>query len=319
MKHLISKEHHPHLKKRAILEFAGFLLLVGLSINQRALLGDAFETIRGSDMLYLFLMCGLYWLLLPLTSISYQLLSYRKISIKTTVLAQMAGSGPGRIIPGGLGHISIGAVHLHKTGLAMRKAILITVANNLLGMITNLLIVVLAILYHPDLLNRVISGISLEDLVLIAGVTIAFSSVFLWLSHARSTRKTISKINTNWLQLYRHVAKNPHKFFTLLLIAITIIVGHASILLLAGEAISEHLSIVDALIALSAGVFIGGAVPTPGGIGAVEAGTISTLILLGYDATAAASMVVLFRIATYWQPLLPGVAAYLYLRERKLL
>ena len=319
MKHLIAKEHHPHLKKRALLELVGLALLIGLSINQRAVIGEAMETIRSSDVLYLLIMLGLYWLLLPLTSISYRLLSYRNIPLGTTVLAQMAGSGPGRVIPGGLGHISIGAAHLHKTGLTMRKAILVTVANNLIGMITNAIIVILAILYHPDLLSKIIDNISTLTILTILIVITALLSIGLWLSHVRSTRKTIAKVNKNWLQLFHNVFKNPHKLATILIIACTIVLGHAAILLMAGQALGEQISLVDALIALSAGVFIGGAIPTPGGIGAVEAGTISTLIVLGYDAATATSIALLFRIATYWQPLLPGMAAYLYLRERKLL
>lgn len=319
MKHLIAKEHHPHLKKRAMLELAGLALLVGLSINQRHLLGEAIETIRTSDALYLFIMLSLYWVLLPLTSISYRLLAYRNIPLGTTVLAQMAGSGPGRIIPGGLGHISIGAAHLHKTGLTMRKAILVTVANNLIGMITNAIIVILAILYHPDLLSKMVDNISPITILSILIITVIVLSIILWLSHAHSTKKTIAKVNKNWHQLLRNIFKNPHKLATILIIACTIILGHAAILLMAGEALGEHITLVDALIALSAGVFIGGAIPTPGGIGAVEAGTISTLIVLGYEPATATSVALLFRIATYWQPLLPGVAAYLYLRERKLL
>ena len=77
MKDLIAKEHHPHLKKRAILEIVGLLVLVALSINQRELIGTAISAIRDSDLLFLGITFSIYWLLLPLTAISYKMLAYK--------------------------------------------------------------------------------------------------------------------------------------------------------------------------------------------------------------------------------------------------
>jgi len=261
----------------------------------------------------------MYWLLLPLTTISYRLLSYRKIPLGTTILSQLAGAGPGRIIPGGLGHMSIGAVHLNKIGLNLQKAIVVTVANNVIGLITNLVIVIIAIFYHPDLITRMIGGINVQSIIAFLIIIIASISIFQWLSHARKTRSTIKKLNRHWKHLFEILLKKPQKIFGLFGIAVLITLGHSTMLILSGDALNVHIHLVDAIIALSAGVLIGGAIPTPGGLGAVEAGTISALILLGYGSTEATSVALLFRTATYWQPLLPGIISYLYLREKKLL
>ena len=319
MKHLISKEHRPHLKKRAVLEFLGLLVLVAISYNQRALIATAMTDIRNSDALFLFMLFGVYWLLLPLTAISYRLLSYKKIRIITTMLSQLAAAGPGRIIPGGLGHISIGAIHLHKVGLKMQRAILIPVANNIIGLIVNAVMVVFAVIYHPTLLDTILQSFTTQVLIVTAILIIASVTLLQWLSHARSTRNTLHKINTQWKHLFNHLRRNPRRLFYVFLISATITLGHTLMLRLAGEALSVHISLYDALIALSVGVLLGSAVPTPGGLGAVEAGTTSALIILGYDPAEATSTALLFRTATYWQPLLPGVLSYLYLRERKLL
>lgn len=319
MKHLVAQEHHPHLKKRALLEMLGLIVLVVISVSQRDLIQNAFMTIRRSDVLYLLLMVALYWSLLPLTTFSYQLLAHKKIPIMTTMLAQMAAAGPGRIIPGGLGHISIGAMHLKNVGMTMRKALVISIANNVIGLFVNLLLVAIAFIYHPDILEKISSRINIQTILIFFLVAIIVTSVFLWLSHAHSTRRTIAKMEKHWRHLTQRLLHHPERILLLLVIATTIIAGNVLLLILAGEAIGENLSVLDGLIALSVGVFIGGAIPTPGGLGAVEAGTASALIVLGYDAAAATSMALLFRTITYWQPLLPGLIAYLYLRERKLL
>lgn len=292
---------------------------MSLSIGQRELISTAFTAIRESDVLYLMILFLMYWILLPLTSISYRMLSEKPISIKRTALAQLAGAGPGRIIPGGLGHISIAAMHLSKTGCTLRRAIVITIANNVIGLAVNTIIVFSAVLLHPTLLETITDNISTQSLVLIAVAVLSIFTLGQWLSHLRGTRKTIRKVNKEWKRLVSHLIKNPHRLLMVAFIAAIISSGHMTMLLLSGEALSVHIVPSDAFIALGVGVLMGGAVPTPGGLGAVEAGTSTALIVLGYDSAEAISVALLFRTATYWMPLIPGMISYLYLRERKLL
>jgi len=319
MKHLISKEHHPHLKKRAFLELFGLLTLFVLCISQKELIITAINDIRNSDLLYISLLMAMYWVLLPLTAISYRILANKKIPLGTTILSQLAGAGPGRIIPGGLGHISIASVHLHKVGLNLQNAIVVTVSNNLIGLITNLIIVTIAVFYHPNIISKMVEGVNLQGIIAFMIIVIAGISVFQWLSHVRKTRSTIKKLNNHWKKLLSFLIKKPYKLVNLMGIAILITLGHSTMIILSGEALGVHVNLVDSIIALSIGVLIGGIIPTPGGFGAVEAGIISALILLGYNSTEATSIALLFRTATYWQPLFPGIVAYMYLRERKLL
>jgi uncharacterized protein (TIRG00374 family) len=319
MKHLVSKEHHPHLRRRAILEAVGLIALIGISIQQRSLIATALKDIRSSDVLFLGVLLSLYWLLLPLTSLSYRLLARRRISIRTSLLAQLAAAGPGRIIPGGLGHISIGAMHLHHIGISMQRAVAITITNNLIGLFTNMGIVIVAIVVHPNLLDTIVEQLSVATLTLIFLAILILTSLFLWLSHLQQTRGTVRRFMRQSKKVIGSLVREPSRGMQLIVIASVITLGHASMLVVAGNALNISISLSDAIIALSAGVFIGGAVPTPGGIGAVEAGTISGLVLLGYNPSDAASAALLFRVATYWQPLVPGIVSYLYLRERKLL
>nr|MCU0260637.1 flippase-like domain-containing protein [Ilumatobacteraceae bacterium] len=51
---------------------------------------------------------------------------------------------------------------------------------------------------------------------------------------------------------------------------------------------------------------IGSAVPTPGGVGGIEAALTAALVGAGVDPATAAAIVVLFRFATFWAPTLPG-------------
>jgi uncharacterized membrane protein YbhN (UPF0104 family) len=201
----------------------------------------------------------------------------------------------------------------------MQRAIVITVANNVIGLLTNLSIVVLAVVIHPHLMSTIINNMSASLIALTFFAILLAASIILWTSHLRQTKKLIKKFNKQWGMLAKQLGSKPTKLLLLIAVATAIVLGHALVLMFSGKALDITINLTDAIIALSVGVFVGGAVPTPGGLGAVEAGTISALILLGYEPAAATSVALLFRVATYWQPLVPGIASYLYLRKESLL
>lgn len=319
MKHLIAKEHHRHLKKRAIIELFGLVILCVISINERSLITDSLRSIGSADKAGIILLVSCYWALLPLTAISYRMLSGKKIAITTTALAQLAAAGPGRIIPGGLGHLSFAAVHLSHEGITIKKAVVVSIANNLIGLAANILIIIAALINTPRAWHTVADNVSAVSLLLFSIGLLAVVVLLMWLSHARSTRRTIRSVNTEWMRLTTHLLKNPLRIVSLLFIAIIITLGHIVMLQLAGEAVTVSITFTDAILALSVGVLLGGAIPTPGGIGAVEAGTSTSLILLGYTPEQALSSALLFRAVSYWMPLLPGALSYVYLRRRSLL
>lgn len=72
------------------------------------------------------------------------------------------------------------------------------------------------------------------------------------------------------------------------------------------------------LVSLTAGV-VASAVPVPGGVGAYEAVLTAALTAIGYPAAPALTGVLLYRIATFWLPIPPGIVAFRVLTNRKLI
>lgn len=64
-----------------------------------------------------------------------------------------------------------------------------------------------------------------------------------------------------------------------------------------------------------AGAIIGSAVPTPGGLGGIEAAMSYGLTTLGVDSGTAVSSVLLYRLATYWLPIPFGWASINHLTK----
>jgi undecaprenyl-diphosphatase len=57
------------------------------------------------------------------------------------------------------------------------------------------------------------------------------------------------------------------------------------------------------------------AAPTPGGLGALEAALIAGLVAAGMSNTIALPAVFLFRLATFWLPVLPGWLCLTWLKR----
>ena len=64
---------------------------------------------------------------------------------------------------------------------------------------------------------------------------------------------------------------------------------------------------------------VAGAVPTPGGVGAIEAALTAGLVSLGVEPAVAAAIVVFFRVISYWLPVLPCWIAYRHVEKNDLL
>ena len=61
---------------------------------------------------------------------------------------------------------------------------------------------------------------------------------------------------------------------------------------------------------------IAAAAPTPGGLGAMEAALVAGFTGIGMDGAIAVAIVLSYRLATYWLPILPGWISFQMLERR---
>ncbi|TDE08780.1 lysylphosphatidylglycerol synthase domain-containing protein [Jiangella asiatica] len=85
------------------------------------------------------------------------------------------------------------------------------------------------------------------------------------------------------------------------------------------RAVGESVSIAGLAVVQLVGNTLGTAVPTPGGLGAVEAALTAGVSTLGVTTTAAVTAVLVFRLVSFWLPIIPGWVLWTQLRKRELL
>ncbi|WP_026875110.1 flippase-like domain-containing protein [Jiangella gansuensis] len=115
------------------------------------------------------------------------------------------------------------------------------------------------------------------------------------------------------------VFTNPRK----LAMAVAGILGQSVSLILCFyaclRAVGEHVSITALGVVQVVGNTLGTAVPTPGGLGAVEAALTAGVSTLGVTTSAAVTAVLVFRLVSFWLPILPGWVLWTQMRKRDLL
>jgi len=99
------------------------------------------------------------------------------------------------------------------------------------------------------------------------------------------------------------VFQTPAKLAQLIGGALMLDASFVAALFCATRAFGADTSIPATAVVYFAGAIIGSAVPTPGGLGGIEAAMSAGLIAIGVDSSTAVSSVLLYRLATYWLPI----------------
>jgi uncharacterized membrane protein YbhN (UPF0104 family) len=85
------------------------------------------------------------------------------------------------------------------------------------------------------------------------------------------------------------------------------------------QALGIDVNIAALAVVQLVGNTVGTAVPTPGGLGAVEAALTAGLTAIGVSSGVAVSGVLLFRIVSFWLPIAPGWLCWTQMQKRGLL
>jgi len=126
---------------------------------------------------------------------------------------------------------------------------------------------------------------------------------------------TINQVLPQLLQMAQHPRKLAQGIGGTLLLS----AAYIGCLAVCVRALGVSLPIASVAVVYLTGSAIGSLVPTPGGIGAVEAALSAGLTAAGMPAAAAVSAVLLYRLLTFWLPVPIGWLALKYLERRQAL
>ncbi len=241
----------------------------------------------------------------------YTLLATKPIPYLPMVLVQVASSFTNRLLPAGTGAMATCAAFLIKHRHTPAQAGSVAALNNLLGFVGNVLLltIVAAVSDTPlgiHALSAIPSWIGLAALALAAAVLIAA----LWWAAARRVLREV-------LHEARRMLHRPGHLLIALASSVLLTICFGLALELSAQALGVHLSLFHALYIVTAGVAAGAVTPVPGGLGGVEAGMVAALLSVGVAASPALAVVLLYRLVSYWLPIVPGFICFQIALQRR--
>jgi glycosyltransferase 2 family protein len=235
----------------------------------------------------------------------------RALAPRDAVTGALACAAANVVTPAGIGG-SVLAARLHqRTGLTGEEAVAAVGLRALASGVAGVLVGTLTALLvgdHPSLPG---SWVALLALVGVAAV----AAVLLRCPHRRSRAElALRRTATAFLAVLR----SPVRALVLLLAAAGVTAGQLVVLDGAVDAVGGALSTASLLVALVGSSAARAAVPSPGGIGPVEAALVAGLTALGLPAGSALVAVGLHRVIALGLPVLAGVLSLAVLKRRSL-
>ena len=247
---------------------------------------------------------------------AYVSLALKSIVFRQAVLIELAANAVNKLIPSGIGGMGVHGLFLHRQKHSLAQAAVIVSVNNALGMLVHCAMLLLVVLCVPRSLYEFHLGLDAPKGWILPGTLLAMVVVIV-----------VVLIRTGLLRRYRRqvstavqsVKRRPRATGAAALCLLGTPLLQTTLLLLLARYLGIDLTTAQLFIALSVGIFLGAIVPTPGGLGGVEAGIVVACTGFGIDLPHAMALALSFRLLTYWAPLLPGFAALLWARQQKLL
>ncbi len=241
----------------------------------------------------------------------YSALALHPLRYRQTVLIEIATMFVGKLLPAGLGGLGLHGVYLYKRRHTAAEATAVVSVNNLVGMAAHLLLLLGVGLLSPVVFERLQLHVELDWRIAL-GSLLAVLAVLA----APVVRRRITQFLRNMWLSARKV--RLHRLLRALGLAMLLTVTYTLMLLCSARSVGIELSLLQIFVVFTVGMLAGTASPTPGGLVGAEAGLFAGLTAYGVAAPDAGAVVLLFRLVSYWLPLVPGALALVAARRRQL-
>jgi glycosyltransferase 2 family protein len=235
-----------------------------------------------------------------------------------TFLAQVASSFAALVAPAAVGGAALNIRYLQKAKVSSGDAAASVGLSQVFALVLHLTL--LAIF-------AAVTGTS-HDLtvhpphwayIALAALVAAILAVLIVPAGRRLLRSRLAPTLSQVIPRLLDIAQQPGRLAVGISGALLVTAGYIGCLYVSVRAFGGDIPFAVVAVVFLTGSAIGSAVPTPGGIGAVEAAMSAGLTAAGLPGGVAISAVVLFRTVTFWLPVPLGWGAMHYLQRREAL
>ena len=262
------------------------------------------------------------WFALSLVAAAYNLSGFTtlRLRLRETLLAQLAAGGVRLVAPSAVSTPAVMMRYLVRSGASVPEAATTVGASQSAQLLATAAVVgtlgVRSDSVHfgrlwavPD--SRGIAIAAAGGALAVAGVAVARRS-----ERVRGWARAVWR---SQVTLAGHARRHPGRVAAGLLASVALTVTHVLAFAACVAATGGRIPVLTLAAVYLGAAAAGSLVPTPGGIGAVEAALVAGLAAAGLGLAVATAAALLSRLVAVWVPALPGVLALVLLRRRGLL
>jgi uncharacterized protein (TIRG00374 family) len=239
------------------------------------------------------------------------------LRVRHAALVQLAASFVSKILPGGIASTGLNAKYLTRAGMEAEAASAAILTQGIIGALMFTLPLAAFLLLNGKGISELIQiDVPLQYIVL---ALLAVGLVGTAVTAVRKWRDYVWEKVTKFMRSLRELASPSKEVAIASLASLAITLSYIVCLYTSARVLDIHLSLTMAVLVYASAVIAKSAVPTPGGLGPLEVAMIATLIGLGIDKSQAFSIVIVYRLATFWLPIPLSLLSYRLVSSRKLI
>lgn len=301
---------------RLAVMFVLLALVVYVVVPQLGNFHDSWSLISHARPAWLLLAASLTFATFFAAAATYRLLSFKLLPYSQLVLVELAAMFINRLLPAGIGALGANFGYLRHRHNSSAQAGSIIAVNNLLGVTGHMgiLLITLAPLHSHIKLDKFWHRPVGWQMAAAIGIVCLAVAGLIYL-HKKQKLATILRGSRAQLASYK---TQPQRLIGAQLSSLSLTMCNLMCLAACGASLGLGLSFSTLLIVFSFGVGLASLTPTPGGLGGFEAGLASSLVAYHVPAASALALALLYRLVSYWLPLVGGGLAFITCQRRHL-
>lgn len=290
------------------------LLTLKVIVPQLGDIRDSIAALKDANLYWILGSTIIFFLGVPILALQFMALALKPIKFGLTYRVQMAGLFVGKLLPSALGTIGLNMYYFIKKEHTTSEATTVLTMNGLTSTVAYGFLMLISLVASDLSLQGLADAVSIPTNLIYFVVILLVGAAFL-LYRSKKIRAFLSSAWSDLRKNFSTYKKRPMDLLYALVCNFTGSFTSLFVLYASAHAIGVDLSLAGAVLVYTFGNIAAALVPTPGGIGATEAGLYSGLVLVGIDGPDAITITLLYRLITYWLPFIPGYYFFWDLRK----
>ncbi|MFF0593511.1 lysylphosphatidylglycerol synthase transmembrane domain-containing protein [Streptomyces antibioticus] len=291
---------------RRVLCLVPVLLVSVVAVRHHAVLAEGLSRLRTAEWPWLLAAAAVTCLTWVAAAVTRQGAVVERLPRLRLLATQFAAGAANHLLPTGLGASAVNLRFMTVCGVPLARSSAALALYLLAEGVARVGLLAVLLLSFPDALRfgALLPESAFGPLLGIAAAAVLLAATALIL--VRRLRRAVWSFLRTALGEARSVHARPARALALWGGALAFPVLQASTLVTVGLALGLPVPVAHMAVAYLAATVAVALVPTPGGIGSVEAALVLALVAAGAPAAPATAVVLAFRAVTVWLPLLPG-------------